>query len=297
MTHPPHKHDPVTVVIPVHNAAGVLAHAVAAWQDALNKLDREHDIVLVDDGSTDGTAAKADEVAGKRKHVRVLKHDVRRGFGACLRTALAEPTAPLVFYTALDYPYTPADLSKLLDRIEHTDEVLHRKLDVVSGSRAGRPTPAVWTAVGYMYRLFCRVAFGLSLEKPPGWLGVRERARSWLVWPVFGDPLNDPNSAFKLFRRSILDRFPIQCDGDFVHVELVSKCTFLTALMDELALTPRPDPVPAVAWGGVWKLFTDARFHRPPAAAPEPTPVNPPDAGPPDQRTAADPSLPAAAQP
>src|SRR5262245_16957384 len=149
MTHHPHKlHDPVTVVIPVHNAAGVLAHAVAAWQDALNKLDREHEIVLVDDGSTDGTGAKADEVAGKRKHVRALRHDARRGFGACLRTALAESKTPLFFYTALDYPYTPADLAKLLTRIDHTDEVLLRKLDLVSGSRAGRPTPAVWAAVG-----------------------------------------------------------------------------------------------------------------------------------------------------
>jgi hypothetical protein len=63
---------------------------------------------------------------------------------------------------------------------------------------------------------------------------------------VYGVPLADVNSCFKLFRTDFLKRFPIQSDGDFVHTELVAKATFLTSIMDEVPLTPRPDPIPAV---------------------------------------------------
>jgi hypothetical protein len=229
----------------------------------------------VDDGSTDGSAAKADDLAAKRKHLRVLEHDAPRGFGACLRTALAESAHPLFFYTALDYPYTPHDLAKLLTRIDHTDELMHRKLDLVSGCRTGRPVPEFWRWLGRGFRLFCRVALGLHLEPLPGWLGFREHARSWLAWVLFGVPMTDPNAAFKLFRRSMLDRFPIQSDGDFVHVELIAKGTFLTCLMDELPLTPRPDPIPAASWADLGTVLRNAQFHPPPEPVPAPAAPSP----------------------
>jgi hypothetical protein len=54
------------------------------------------------------------------------------------------------------------------------------------------------------------------------------------------------NSAFKLWRVSFLKRFPIQSDGDFVHTELVAKATFLTSIMDEVPLTSKPAPLPAL---------------------------------------------------
>src|SRR4030095_5670994 len=49
---------------------------------------------------------------------------------------------------------------------------------------------------------------------------------------------------FRRDRTCFLRRFPIQSDGDFVHTELVAKATFLTSIMDEVPLTPKPDPVP-----------------------------------------------------
>jgi glycosyltransferase involved in cell wall biosynthesis len=269
MSEPPADPEPVSVVIPVHNAAAVLDKAVGVWLDALGKLGRDYELIVVDDGSTDGTAEKAEQLAARRSEVRLLRHESRRGFGACLRTAFAEARHPLVFYTALDYPYTPSDLGKLLDRIADTDPILGRRLDAVSGCRTGRPVPAAWRAVGFAFRLFCRAALGLKLDPLPGWVGFREHLRSWVAWVVFGDPLTDPNSAFKLFRRPVLERFPVQSDGDFVHVELVAKATFTICLMDELPLTPNPAPIPPTEWGEFWKLLRNAKFTPPPVAPPE----------------------------
>src|SRR5205814_8623283 len=100
-----------------------------------------------DDGSTDTTAAVLTDLTNRVPYLRVLRHDTRRGFGASLRTALAAASHPLLFYTATDYPYSPNDLRKLLDRIELRDEVFGRQPDLISGCRTGRPVTrfVMWT--------------------------------------------------------------------------------------------------------------------------------------------------------
>lgn len=273
---PPPPTDPVSVVIPIPFPGLYVPAALRAWFAYLDRLSVATEVLVVDDGNPPEFTVELAKVIGECSYARVLRHELPRGFGACLRTALAELKHPLFFYTALDYPYTPADLGKLLARIDQTDELFQRKLDVVSGCRTGRPVPAGWSFVGKCVRTFARVALGLPLEPLPGWLGLREHLWSWLVWVVFGDPLTDPNSEFKLFRKSVFDRFPIQSDSGFVHVELLSKATFITCLMDELPLTPKSDPLPLVVWRDFWKVLTDARFTAPaPTPSPEPMPVEP----------------------
>jgi glycosyltransferase involved in cell wall biosynthesis len=268
--------EPLAVVLPVHNAADRLEAVAGGWLDFLGKVGRECELVVVDDGSTDPTPDILASLAKKSSRVRTIRHDARRGFGACLRTALAATDQPLFFYTAADYPYTPADLTTFLNRINDTDEVTGRKLDVVSGCRTGVPVPPGWKLVGRLYRLFCRIALGFPRDPLPGWLGFRDHWRAWLVWLVFGVPVNDVNSAFKLFRRSVFDRFPIQSDGDFVHTEVIAKATFTTCLMDELLLTPKPDHTPPTWWEDFWLVLTDARFTPPPGVLPPPAEASPP---------------------
>jgi glycosyltransferase involved in cell wall biosynthesis len=268
MPEPAAEPPPISVVIPVHNAAAVLDKAVGVWLDALGKLGRDFELIVVDDGSTDGTAETAE-----RLPVRLLRHETRRGFGACVRTALAESRHPLFFYTALDYPYTPADLGKLLERIGREETVNDRgfRVLVVNGCRTGRPVPAGWRAVGRVYRAFMRFALGNPVEPVPAWLGFREHLRGWVAWVMFGNPLEDVGSSFKLFERELFDRFPIQSDGDFVHTELIAKATFTTCMMDEVPLTPNPAPIPPSWWREFWKLVRNAKFTPPaPALAPEP---------------------------
>jgi glycosyltransferase involved in cell wall biosynthesis len=250
--------DAVTVVIPVHNAAD-RADKVIGWRVALEKTGRPFEILVVDDGSTDGTAER---VAAREPRARVLRHDTRRGFGACIRAALAEAHHPLFFYTALDYPYTPSDIRPMLDRIELRDQYLNRQPDLVSGCRTGLPTPLLPRYAGLGWQLFWRVFAGMPIAEAAPWHGWGEFWYGVRAGWVYGVPLADVNSCFKLFRTAFLRRFPIQSDGDFVHTELVAKATFLTSIMDEVPLTPKPDPVPAIGdtSADTRRVFRDPQF-------------------------------------
>jgi glycosyltransferase involved in cell wall biosynthesis len=264
--------DAVTIVIPVHNAADRLDR-VAGWRMSMEKSSRPFRIIVVDDGSTDVGSAK---LAGAT-HTSVMRHETRRGFGACLRTALAETTTPLFFYTSLDYPYTPSDIRPMLERITLRDEILGKQPDLISGCRTGLDKPGLVKLSGRAWRLFWRIVAGMPIADPPPWHGwAAYRYRVHTRW-VYGVPLSDVNSCFKLFRTDFLKRFPIQSDGDFVHTELVAKATFLTSIMDEVPLTPKPDPIPAL--GDVRadrrRVFGDPLFAFPPEPARPPSPPLP----------------------
>lgn len=258
--------DSLCVVLPVHNADR-LSSIVAAWQTALARIDRPAELLVVDDGSS---------LPVELPNVRVVRHDARRGVGACLRSALAVTNQPLVVTCSLDYPYIPSDLATLLKEAETEHDVIAGKLRpaLVSGCRGGRPAPPFWKTIGATYRLLARVCCGFRPEKPQGWLGVRGHWHSWAGWLLFANPLIDPDSAFKLYRRELFDLFPIQSDGDFVHTELVAKATFCTRLVAEIPLTPNTAHAPVCNWVGWWTIFARPMFTPVPPPIPSPLPAD-----------------------
>jgi glycosyltransferase involved in cell wall biosynthesis len=254
----------LSFILPVCNQAAALERALTAWAEALSKLKRPYEILIVDDGSTDETTPYlaqlkgTDDRPGTFAHLRIFRHESRRGYGACLRTAIAEATQPLLFYTGLDYAYAPADLPRLLERLEHVeppdplqdglrDPEPPPKLDLVNGFRALTPVPLGMRIIGAMWRGFLHVLLGLPTAPLPGWLGWPAQRYLLQVRALFGVRLRDIDSKFKLFRRKIFERFPIQSDGDFVHAEILAKANFLGCYMDEVPVAERPGafaPVP-----------------------------------------------------
>src|SRR6266540_382023 len=110
---PPIATEPLSLVLLAHNAEPHLEEAVAGWVAYLGGhgrerevvLGREFEIILVDDGSSDRTAALAEGVVG-----RVLRHETQRGLGAALRTGLAAARHPLVACCPCDRQFQPQDL-------------------------------------------------------------------------------------------------------------------------------------------------------------------------------------------
>lgn len=250
---PPIAASPLSVILPAHNAAATVASILKSWSTYLDTLNRDYEVLLIDDGSDDGTAATAEALAAEKPNLRVLKHDQPRGFGAALRTGLAAAQHPLLCYAACDARYPAAELAKLLERID--------LVDLVTGFRGATPVPLPWRITGFLWRCLIRVLFGIPLSPTPGWLGAPSLAYQKVIRTLFGVRIRDVDSPFKLFRRSIFERIPLQADGQFVHAEILAKANFLSCLMDEAILdipaTWQPDPT---RWAELRQVFREPDF-------------------------------------
>jgi hypothetical protein len=171
-------------------------------------------------------------------------------------------------------------LGGLLDRMIRLDDVEVKEIDHVHltpGFRAGVPVPAALRAVGWLWRMLCFVLVAVDLHPSPGWLGLRRRFGWLLSRLLFGLRQGDPACPFRLMRREILARIPIQSDGPFAHVELLAKANFLGCIMgEEAALDVRPPDYR----GDAGRFFTDGQkvFNKPdfgPAVLPAPADAAP----------------------
>ncbi len=115
----------LSILIPAYNEASTLAALVERVRTVELPLERE--IILVDDGSTDGTADIARSLADSA--TRVLFHERNRGKGAALRTALAQANGDFVLVQDADLEYDPKDYARLLEPL------LDGRADAVYGSR------------------------------------------------------------------------------------------------------------------------------------------------------------------
>jgi glycosyltransferase involved in cell wall biosynthesis len=265
------------MALPVRNQAALLERALPAWISTLGKLNRRFEILVVDDGSSDDTAARADAVSSRHPEVVVLRLEKPAGFGAALRAAIDKSQYPLFFYTSLDYPYQPSDIRILLNRIDD--------VDFVSGFRKAIPLPTGVRIAQRILELAARVLIGLQREPLPGWLGWKRHCYARLVKTLFGVELIDVESEFKLFRREVITSFPIQSDGPFVHTEIVAKGNFRSFWLDELPIGAQSG-VPKEAlgipfrmrdrWKDLRRLLKNATFKKPaekPADETEPSPA------------------------
>jgi glycosyltransferase involved in cell wall biosynthesis len=198
----------------------------------LARRERGYEILVVDDGSTDGTAALAEALAAKRPQVRILRHETRRGEGAALRTGLAAARHPLLLTGTCDRQYQPDDLPRLLTDID--------KVHVAVGYRVWQPVPLPLRLLGWLYRLFIRVALAHPLEPLPGWLGWGGWAAHVRARLCLGLRVHDVLCPFRLYRRAIFDRIPIQSDGPFAQVEVLAKANFLGYVMTETPVRHQP---------------------------------------------------------
>lgn len=104
---------PLTVIVPAFNEEG----AIISTLEELRLHFPGAEILVVDDGSTDQTARSAEAVPG----VRVLRHDVNRGYGAAIKTGIRHATHELVAWYDADGQHSPKNLELLLERLVTKD--------------------------------------------------------------------------------------------------------------------------------------------------------------------------------
>ncbi|MEM7166424.1 MAG: glycosyltransferase family 2 protein [Planctomycetota bacterium] len=182
----------MSIVIPVYNEKNTLERLL----ERVRSVDLEKEVVVVDDGSTDGTRDLLPELESKGLIDRLILHESNAGKGAALKTGFAAATGEWVVVQDADLEYDPREIPGLLQ------PVLEGKADVVFGSRFMGGGPH-------------RVLFF--------WHYVANRCLT-LVSNMFTNlNLTDMETCYKLFRREILQGIDLQEKRFGVEPEITAK--------------------------------------------------------------------------
>ena len=180
----------LSVFFPAYNDSGTIASMVIRAVKAASDLTPDFEIIVVDDGSADGTAEIADELARTYPQVRAVHHPTNRDYGAALRTGFRSATKELIFYTDGDAQYDPAELSVLWARM--TPDA-----DLVNGYKISRADPLHRIVIGRVYHHIVSLLFGLKMR--------------------------DVDCDFRLMRRSIFNRINLTKTSGIICVEMMKK--------------------------------------------------------------------------
>jgi glycosyltransferase involved in cell wall biosynthesis len=177
----------LSLVFPVFDEEHNIGPLIRAALRLAPRLAGDFEIVVVDDGSRDRSAAVIERHRRSDPRLRVVRHATNRGYGAALRAGLFEARGELVFFSDADLQF---DLDELALLLAHTND-----FDIVAGYRWPRRDP--WPR--------------------------RAIARVWggLVRALFDLRVRDIDCAFKVFRREVLEAIPIASLGAFVNTEML----------------------------------------------------------------------------
>jgi glycosyltransferase involved in cell wall biosynthesis len=173
----------LSLVLPAHDEAANIAEVISGARRVLERVTAEFEIVVVDDGSRDQTAA----ISAAFPEVRLVRHERNLGYGAALRSGFRAARMPWVAFMDSDLQFDPEDLVRLLDARD--------RVDIVAGYRSPRQDPWSRRLLGSAWTALVRLVFGIRVR--------------------------DVDCALKLFRKSVLDALPLESNGAFINAEIL----------------------------------------------------------------------------
>lgn len=185
-----HTTPGLTVFFPAYNDSGTIASMVVSAVLAASRLTPDFEVLVINDGSRDATPQIADELARLYPQVRIVHHQVNRGYGGALRSGFANASNELIFYTDGDAQYDPAEMADLWAK-------MGPGVDLVNGYKISRSDPLHRKFIGRVYHHTVKLLFGL---------GVR-----------------DVDCDFRLMRRAIFDRVELTKNSGVICLEMMKK--------------------------------------------------------------------------
>jgi glycosyltransferase involved in cell wall biosynthesis len=177
--------------MPAHNEEEAIAGTVHTVVDTLAIWLQDFEVIVVDDGSQDGTGAILDTIAAATPYVRVIHHAINQGYGAALASGFAAVTKDMVFFMDSDGQFDIHDLERFFPLVKQYDAVL-----------------------------------GYRMKRQDSW---RRKVNAWgwkiLVGMVFGVYVRDVDCAFKLYPASFFREHFLETRGAMINTEILYKFT------------------------------------------------------------------------
>jgi glycosyltransferase involved in cell wall biosynthesis len=183
--------EAVSVFFPCFNDETTIARMVEIALATLARIGvHDAEVIVVNDGSSDGSAAILEKLSTTEPLLRVVTHEHNRGYGGALLSGFAVSTKQWVFYTDGDAQFDPSELELLVHRA--SDDV-----DVVQGYKLHRADGLLRAVIGRVYHRFVKLMFGLHIH--------------------------DTDCDFRLIRHRTLDQITLVHTTGVICVELVRK--------------------------------------------------------------------------
>lgn len=197
---------PFSLCMPCFNEAEVIEDWLQCCLAILPAFLDEFEIVVVDDGSSDGTGDAIARVTGMDARVRLVQHAENKGYGAAVTTALRACEGELICMVDGDGQFNLLDLPRLLVKADEADVVIGYRFDRAD-TRMRKLNAKSWN---HLIRLL---------------LGVR---------------VNDLDCAFKLFPRWVVDQLQLTSQGACISAEMVVQCVRSGLVISQVPVNHHP---------------------------------------------------------
>jgi glycosyltransferase involved in cell wall biosynthesis len=178
----------VSAMFPCYNDAETIGGLVDDVHAALSPLVDDVEVIVVNDGSSDGSRQLLDEMASTRPWLRVVHHEVNRGYGGALISGFEAARHDWIFYTDGDAQYDAKEAALLVP-------LAVEGVDVVQGYKIGRGDPLYRKVIGRCYHHVVKRLFSL--------------------------PVRDTDCDFRLFRRQLIVDRPLTSSSGVICVEMM----------------------------------------------------------------------------
>lgn len=197
-----------TCIVMAYNEEATLAEATRDVVRGLSGfVDREYEVIIVDDGSTDRTPSIAAALADEMKHVRVITHRHNKGPGSAILTGFREAKMQNVCFHPADQQVPFTEIARCIPLLD--------RFDIVVGHRSDRP--------GYTF--FRRLSSQTYISLVQWLFGLRQ--------------FNDFNFVY-LYRKELLDQIAFETSGVFLCTEVLIKAVGLNAKTTTAEITCLP---------------------------------------------------------
>jgi glycosyltransferase involved in cell wall biosynthesis len=213
----------LTVVLPAHNEAENLPSVVPEVISTLPRFTDDFEVIVVDDGSRDGTRQILESLTREHPRLRVERHTVNRGYGAALATGFRSSTGDFVMFMDSDRQFRIADLDLLSPFVG--------KFDVVAGFRKERNDPLHRRVFAEIFNVTVRVLFGVHMR--------------------------DIDCAFKVFRGNQIRSLDLTAPGALINTEIQAKLRRIGATVEQVGVNHYPR-VAGQATGGSLRVIVRA---------------------------------------
>ncbi len=180
----------ISAFFPAYNDVCSIGKIIKTMVRLLPELTNDYEIVVVDDGSADGTANLLRTLEKEYRFLKVIRHEVNQGYGGALITGFDHCSKELIFYTDGDGQYDVEELTEFL-------AVFDERVDLVNGYKISRSDPWHRIVLGFIYQRLMRILFHLAVR--------------------------DVDCDFRLFRRSLLTDNQLTCDSGVICIEMMKK--------------------------------------------------------------------------